>query len=132
MYLRLTNSRFCVIWARTKYAFWSASDSFHKKVDTKNTQDGNLVNIFSWGKKKQNSDCNVRTFRRFLFGMSPDVPIVKVCVLTGDFKFWIEVNGFLIRFCVLFWLSLPCKFCEKYQFVVHGFSLVCAIRKRTP
>ena len=44
-------------------------------------------------RKKQNGDCNVGTFRRFHFGMSPDVPAFKVCVLTSDFKFRVEVNG---------------------------------------
>ena len=35
---------------------------------------------------------DVRNFRRFLFGMSPDVPAFKVCVFTSDFKlFWIGV-----------------------------------------
>ena len=54
-------------------------------IKSTSTQDGNLVKVFS-GEKKQNGDCNVRNFRRFLFGMSPDVPTVKVCGLTSDFK----------------------------------------------
>ena len=28
--------------------------------------------------KRQNDECNVRNFRRFLFGMNPDVPAFKV------------------------------------------------------
>ena len=36
----------------------------------------------------QNFECN---FRRFLFGMNPDVPAFEVCVFTSDFKFWIVV-----------------------------------------
>ena len=34
-----------------------------------------------------NGECNVRNFRRFLFGMSPDIPGLKACVFTSDFKF---------------------------------------------
>ena len=44
--------------------------------------------------KMQNGECNVKNFRRFLFGLSPDVPAFKVLVLTGDFKFWIGVNEY--------------------------------------
>ena len=39
----------------------------------------------------QNGECNVRNFRRFLFGMSPDVPAFRVCVFTSDFKFELEL-----------------------------------------
>ena len=37
--------------------------------------------------KRQNGECNVRNFRRFLFGMSPVVPAFKVLVVTSVFKF---------------------------------------------
>ena len=37
-------------------------------------------------KQKQNGECNVRNLRRFLFGMSADVPAFKVRVFTSDFK----------------------------------------------
>ena len=40
--------------------------------------------------KRQNGECNVRIFRRFLFGMSPDVRAFKVLVLTSHFKFGIN------------------------------------------
>ena len=42
--------------------------------------------------KRQNDECDVRNFRRFLFVMSPDVPAFKV--LTSDFKFGIGVNEY--------------------------------------
>ena len=32
--------------------------------------------------KRQNGECFVRNFRRFLFGMSPDGPVFKIRVLT--------------------------------------------------
>ena len=38
-------------------------------------------------RKRQNGECNVRNFRRFLFGKSPDVPAFKVHVFTSDFRF---------------------------------------------
>ena len=41
--------------------------------------------------KWQNSERNVRSFKRFLFGMSPDVSAFKVRVFTSDIKFWIGV-----------------------------------------
>ena len=44
--------------------------------------------------KRQNDECNVRNFRRFLFDMSPDVPAFTVRIFTTDFKFWIEVNEY--------------------------------------
>ena len=37
--------------------------------------------------RRQNGECNVRSFREFLFGMSPDVPAFKVHIFTSDFKF---------------------------------------------
>ena len=37
--------------------------------------------------KRQNGECNVRKFRRFLFGMSPDVPAFKVRVLQVTLNF---------------------------------------------
>ena len=37
--------------------------------------------------RRHNDECNVRKFRRFLFGMNPDVPAFKVRVLTSDFEF---------------------------------------------
>ena len=37
--------------------------------------------------RRQNGECNVRHFRGFLFGMSPDVPAFEVRVFTSEFKF---------------------------------------------
>ena len=36
--------------------------------------------------KRQNGECNVANFRRFLFGMGPDVPTFKVGIFTSDFN----------------------------------------------
>ena len=47
-------------------------------------------------KREQNGNFNVLNFRRFLFGMSPDVPTVKVRVFASDLKFWIEVKLILV------------------------------------
>ena len=44
--------------------------------------------------KRQNGEWNVRNFRGFLFGMSPDVQVFKVRVLESDFRSWIGVNGY--------------------------------------
>ena len=52
-----------------------------------NTQEGHSLWVFFFQIKKQNGEWNVRNFRRFLFGMSPDVPEFQVRVLTSDFKF---------------------------------------------
>ena len=57
------------------------------------TQDGHSVWVFVL-LKRQNGECNVRNFRRFLFGMSPDVPVFEVRVLESDLKFWIGVNEY--------------------------------------
>ena len=51
------------------------------------------LNIF-FSMKRQNGECNVRNFRRVLFGMSPDVPAFKARVFTSDFKFRIGVNEY--------------------------------------
>ena len=40
--------------------------------------------------RRQNGECNVRNFRRFLFGMSLDVPAFKVHVFTRDLNFDLE------------------------------------------
>ena len=39
---------------------------------------GHSVSVF-FLIRRQNGKCNVRNFRRFLFGMSPDVLAFKVC-----------------------------------------------------
>ena len=36
---------------------------------------------------------NVRNFRRFLFGMRPDVPAFNVHVFTSDFKFKLLIGS---------------------------------------
>ena len=41
-----------------------------------------------------------------------------------------KVLTFSIRFCSLFLLSLSYKFCERYAFVMQGFTCVFIIRKR--
>ena len=45
-------------------------------------------------KQKQNGTWNVRNFRQFIFGMSPDVPAFKVRVFTSDFEFWFWVTEY--------------------------------------
>ena len=65
--------------------------------------------------KRLNGKCNVRNFRRFLFGMSPDVPVFKVSPFTSYFKFLIGVNGYyclvpdILKFCrpFLTYIALP-------------------------
>ena len=42
--------------------------------------------------KRQNGECNVRNFRRILFGTSHDLTAFEVRVFTGDLRFWIVVN----------------------------------------
>ena len=64
--------------------------------------------------------------------MSPDVPTVKVRALTFNWSKWILVIDILnmlkqILLTFLTSIALSYKFCEKFQVVVHGFSLVCAI-----
>ena len=49
-YLRLTNSRFCFMWARINN--FKACDGFTRKWRLQSTQDGNLVKIFWWEKSK--------------------------------------------------------------------------------
>ena len=65
-----------------------------------------------------------QNFRRFLFGMSPDVPKVKVrrAVLLVTFKFWIGVNDIsniltLILLNLLTFIPLP---------ILRQVSICCA------
>ena len=74
-------------------------------------------------RRKQNGDFNVWYFKRFLFGMSSNVPTVKVRVLTSDFKFWmgvkwISVSTFLIRICSIFYFQCLTNFAK-------GIKLFC-------
>ena len=69
------------------------SDGFIKRSRLQSTQDSHSVWVF-FLTKKQNDECYVRNFRRFLFGMSPDVPAFKIPVFTSDFKFWIGENEY--------------------------------------
>ena len=39
------------------------------------------------GRKKENGGCKFINSGRFLFDMSPDVPVFKVRVLTSEFNF---------------------------------------------
>ena len=58
-----------------------------REVDSKVLKMAIQYEYFFFLIKKQNGESNVRNFRRFLFGMSLDVPALKVHVLTSDFKF---------------------------------------------
>ena len=71
--------------------FWSAFDGFIKSSRFQNNQDGHSI-CFFFLIKRLNGECNVRNFRLFLFGMSSDVPAIKVCVFISDFNFSIGVN----------------------------------------
>ena len=58
-----------------------------QKVDSKVLR--MAIELKYFDEKRQNGDCNVRNFRRFLFGMrlDVDVPAFKVRVLTSDLNF---------------------------------------------
>ena len=64
-------------------------------------------------RRKQNDDFKVWNFRRFLFGLSPDVPIVKVRVLTSDI-----VLLTLLSFIVLQILRIGSICCARLLFGV--------------
>ena len=54
---------------------------------------------FFW-QKRQNGECNVKQFTRFLFGMRPDVPVFKVLVLTSDLVLnWSKYINISSRHC---------------------------------
>ena len=78
-YLRLTNSSFCLIWARMNH-FEPRLIVLSQKVDSKvlrmaiKLKNGYIVEVFWWGKSK--TVISMLKFRRLLFGMSPDVPTV--------------------------------------------------------
>ena len=87
-HLRLTNSSFCLIWARVsllKRIWWF----YHKESTPKYLGWQFSESILM--RRKQNDVFNVWNFRRFLFCMSSNVPTVKVRVLTSEF--WMGVNG---------------------------------------
>ena len=46
-------------------------------------------------RKRQNGECNIRNFKRFLFGMSPDIPAFKVRFLQVTLNFELEVNYYI-------------------------------------
>ena len=69
------------------------SDGFIKVADSKVLRMAIQFEYF-FLIKRQNGECNVRNFRRFLFGMSPDIPAFKVCFFTSDVKFSIGVNEY--------------------------------------
>ena len=80
-HLRLSNSRFCILYAKMKH-FESHLMVSSRVVDSKVLR---MAIQFDY-LKRQNGECNVRN-KRFLFGMSPDVPAFKVHVFTSDSKF---------------------------------------------
>ena len=45
------------------------------------------LSLSMFSEKGKNGDCDVTNFRRFLFGMSPDVLTFKFHAFTGNFKF---------------------------------------------
>ena len=55
-----------------------------REVDPKDSGWPFNLRVF-FSDKRHNSECNFGNFRRFLFGMSPDVPAIKVHVLPSDF-----------------------------------------------
>ena len=76
-YLKLTNARFCVIWARMDH-FEARLMVLSQKVDT------NVLRMEIQLKYFNKKNANVRNF---LYGMNPNVPTVEVRVLLGYFKF---------------------------------------------
>ena len=80
-HLRLTNSRF-FLYVKMNYfeAQLMVSSRISRIVDSKVLRVAIQFEVFFFLIKRQNGECNVRNFRRFLFGMSPDVPAFKVHV----------------------------------------------------
>ena len=72
-------------------SFCSTSDDFIKSSRFQSIQDG-LFSLSIFPIKRHNDGYVDGSFRRFLFGMSPDIPAFKVSGFTSDFKFWIGVN----------------------------------------
>ena len=73
--VKVFNFIFCVIWARKNH-FEAHLMVLSQKRDSKVHRMAISKSILM--RKEQNGDFNVRYFRRFLFGMSPDVPTLKV------------------------------------------------------
>ena len=64
----------------------SKSDDFIKRSRLQSTWNGKSV--FSiLVRKIQNGKCNVRNVGPFFFGMNSDVPVFKIHVFQGDFRF---------------------------------------------
>ena len=81
------------------------------------------MGIFFWYKGKM-----ANVILEIFFSMSPDVPAFKVLIFTSYFKFWtLIVIDILTQIYSLFKHSSPYQFCEKYKFVVDGFSLMQVI-----
>ena len=134
-HLRLINSRFAVFYVKLDH-FEAHLMVSSRVVDSKVPRMVIQREYFFFLIKMQKGECNVRNFRRFLFGMNPDVPAFKLRVLTSDFKFHMEVNMNIINLVdillvtqiwSLFWLPLPYLFRKLSICVVDGFSLVWVI-----
>ena len=80
---------------------------------------------FSLGKKRKNSDCNVRNVTRILFGMNPDQLVFKVLIFTNDYKIWIRVNEYYILVDISAQILLTFFFLllSPYQYLSQMFSL---------
>ena len=63
-------------------------------------------------RKMHNGECNVRNFRRFLFGMSSYVPAFKVRVLKSAFRFW---SKFELECLLLIFIYSNSKFKVTFQ-----------------
>ena len=78
------NSRFCTFYAKMHHFEAHLMVSL-RVIDSKVLWMATQFEYF-FLIKRQNGECNVRNFRRFFFGMSPDVPAFKICIFTSDFK----------------------------------------------
>ena len=91
-HLRFTDSRFCFFYSKTSH-FEAHLIVSSRVVESKVLRMAIQFEYFFLIDLRQNGECigpNVRDFRRFLFGMSPDVPAFKVRVFISDFKSELE------------------------------------------
>ena len=109
--------------------FWSVCDGFITKSRLQSTQDGNLVKLFWWEESKM-----ATSMFEILDGFSlvwvPMYQQSKSAFLQVALNFELglmDISNRHNQTLLTLFTSLPYKFCERYQFVVQGFSLVCAI-----
>ena len=75
----------------------------------------NIEYFFFCLKRRENGECNVINFRRFLFGKNPDA------------QAWILLDDIITQILLTLLTIIALQILQKYQFGIDGFYLVWVI-----